>query len=218
MTAHPQAEPLTAPTFPRRAFARLPEVRPLGAVAGLLGTAAIVAMVIEAVRIATAATATPKLLVPSGRHGMPSWMAGVFQGTGSLISIPELVRLILTISVLYVVVLVFSRWIPTWAAFSGATVLIAIFTPAPPLFSTDIFNYVAYARMGTLYHVNPYLHGAASIAADPSVPFTGPKWLRTPTAYGPLFTLISYALVPLGVAGAVGGGKGLPGAAARGCG
>src|ERR671934_88789 len=70
-----------------------------------------------------------------------------------------------------------------------------------PLFSTDIFNYVAYARMGALCHVNPYLHGAAVIAGDPSVPFTGPTWLHTPTAYGPLFTLISYALVPLGVAG-----------------
>src|ERR671934_630262 len=217
MTAHPQTEPLTAPTFPRRAFARLPEVRPLGAVAGLLGTAAIVAMVIEAVRIATAATATPKLLVPSGRHGMPSWMGGVFQGTGSLISINELIRLVLIMSVLYVVVLVFSRWIPTWVASAGVGVLIVMLTLAPPLFSTDIFNYVAYARMGTLYHVNPYLHGAVSIAGDPSVPFTGPKWLRTPTAYGPLFTLISYALVPLGVAGAMWAIKVLTGLAALGC-
>src|SRR5919201_1076768 len=148
---------------------------------------------------------------------MPGWMAGVFQGDGALLSIHELVRLILIISVLYVVVLVFSRWIPTWVAFTGAAVLVAIFTPAPPLFSTDIFNYVAYARMGALYHVNPYLHGAAAITGDPSVPFTGPKWLHTPTAYGPLFTLISYALVPLGVAGAMWAIKLLTGLAALGC-
>src|ERR671934_158598 len=86
-----------------------------------------------------------------------------------------------------------------------------------PLFSTDIFNYVAYARMGALYHVNPYLHGASAIAGDPSVPFTGPTWLHTPTAYGPLFTLISYALVPLGVAGTMWALKALTGLAALGC-
>jgi Glycosyltransferase family 87 len=218
MAAHPQTEPLTAPTLPRRALARLPEVRPLGAVAGLLGTAGIVAMVIEGLRIATAATVTPKLLVPSGRHGMPTWMAGVFRGQGSLLGIHQLIRLVIVISALYAVVLVCSRWIPRWAAIVGAVVLVAVFTLAPPLFSTDIFNYVAYARMGALYHINPYLHGAAVIAGDPSVRFTGRTWLHTATAYGPLFTLISYAFVPLGVGGAMWALKALTGLAALGCG
>jgi len=58
MAAHPQTEQL-ASTFalPRRAF----EV-----VAGLVGTAAIVTMVVAAWRLVTAAPASPKLLVPSG--------------------------------------------------------------------------------------------------------------------------------------------------------
>src|SRR5436305_1834892 len=58
MAAHPQTEQL-ASTFalPRRAF----EV-----VAGLVGTAAIVTMVVAAWRLVTAAPASPKLLVPYG--------------------------------------------------------------------------------------------------------------------------------------------------------
>lgn len=194
--------------FPRHAF----EVT-----AGLVGTGAIVAIAIAAWRLVTAAPATPKLLVPSGRHVMPGWMAGIFLGAGTRLSIHGLITLVIVISVLYLIVLVLSRWIPGWVAIAGAALLVLLFTLAPPMLSTDIFNYVAYARMGALYHVNPYLHGAAAIASDPSVPFTGPTWLHTPTAYGPLFTLISYAFVPLGVAGAMWALKALAGVATLGC-
>ena len=34
---------------------------------------------------------------------------------------------------------------------------------APPLFSSDVFSYAAYARMGAIYDVNPYLHGPSAI-------------------------------------------------------
>jgi hypothetical protein len=211
MAAHPHIPALTAPRLPRRlpaAALQLP--------AALVGTAALAVMVFAASRIATAATVTPKLLVPSGRHGMPAWMAGPFRGLGAPLGIHELVRLIIVMAALYVVVLLCSRWIPAWAAIAGTVVLVAMFTLAPPLLSTDIFNYVAYARMGALYHVNPYVHGAAAILGDPSVPFTGPIWMHTPTVYGPLFTLLSYAFVPLGVAGTMWAIKAATGLAALG--
>jgi alpha-1,6-mannosyltransferase len=217
MAAHPQTEPLSSPGLPRRAFARLGEVRPVGAAVALIGSAAIVVMALVALRLVTAAPANQKLLVPSGRHGMPRWMAGPFQGWNSgRIGFHELNRLIILMAALYVLVLLCSRWIPAWIAIAGAIVLVALFTLAPPMLSTDIFNYVAYARMGTLHHVNPYLHGAIAIAGDPSVPFTGPMWLHTPTAYGPMFTLLSYAFVPLGVAGAMWALKAAAGLAALG--
>jgi Glycosyltransferase family 87 len=190
----------------------------VSAAVALLGTAAMVAMLLVSVRIATAASFDPKLLVPSGRRGLPGWMAGPFHGHGSPLSADGLGRELILFGVLYVVVLVCARWIPGWVAIAGAVALVAVFTLAPPLLSTDIFNYVAYARMGALYHVNPYLHGAAVIPGDPSVPFTGPVWLHTPTAYGPLFTLLSYAFVPLGVAGTMWALKALTGLAALGCG
>jgi alpha-1,6-mannosyltransferase len=183
----------------------------------LLGTAAMVAMLLVSVRIATAATLRTHTLVPSGRKGLPAWMAGPFRGHGSPLGLHELSRLLIWLAVLYVVVLVCARWIPRSIAIAGAIVLIAVWTLAPPLLSTDIFNYVAYARMGVLYHLNPYVHGAAAIVPDPVVRYTGPEWLHTPTAYGPLFTLVSYAFVPLGVGGAMWAFKALAGLAAIGC-
>ena len=53
---------------------------------------------------------------------------------------------------------------------SARTVLMAIAALhavvllAPPLVSTDIFSYQAYARMGALYGINPYLTGPHAIA------------------------------------------------------
>src|SRR5947208_8841380 len=176
MAAHPQTEALRSPGLPRRAFARLGEVRPIRAAVALVGTAAIVVMALVALRLVTAAPANPKLLVPSGRHGMPGWMAGPLHGWNSgRIGFPELNLLLILMAALYVLVVLCSRWIPAWIAIAGAALLVALFTLAPPMFSTDIFNYVAYARMGALYHVNPYLHGAIAIAGDPSVRLTAPR-------------------------------------------
>ena len=52
---------------------------------------------------------------------------------------------------------------------------------APPLLSTDVFSYQAYARMWALYGGNPYLQGPHAIALDPLYPFIGAKWVNTPT-------------------------------------
>jgi alpha-1,6-mannosyltransferase len=71
---------------------------------------------------------------------------------------------------------------------------------APPLLSTDVFSYQAYARMGSMYGSSPYLHGPGAIALDPVYPFIGWKWVTMPTAYGPVFTLFSYILAPLSIA------------------
>lgn len=209
MAVQPHVPTLSAPWLPRRALA---------IAAGALGSVAMAAMALVSLRIVTAATHHSKTLLPSGRHRLPAWMAGPLSGYGSPLGLRELASLLLAMAALYVLVLVCSRWIPAWAAIAGAVVLVALYTLAPPLLSTDIFNYVAYARMGALYHVNPYVHGAAAIMGDPSVPFTGPRWLHTPTAYGPLFTLLSYAFAPLGVAGAMWALKASVGLAALGCG
>jgi alpha-1,6-mannosyltransferase len=69
--------------------------------------------------------------------------------------------------------------------------------------STDVFSYQAYGRMGTIYATNPYLHGPSTILTDPLYPFIGSKWVGTPTAYGPLFTALSYALAHLNISSSV---------------
>ena len=77
----------------------------------------------------------------------------------------------------------------------------------PILFSTDVFSYIAYARMGVLHGLDPYLHGPIRIEGDPIFKYVGEDWLKVATAYGPLYTLLSYPLAVLGLKGAVWGAK-----------
>ena len=71
----------------------------------------------------------------------------------------------------------------------------------PILISTDVFSYIAYARMGVEHGLNPYLHGPVAISDDPVFHYVGHDWSTVATAYGPLYTLLSYPLAPLGVDG-----------------
>ncbi len=79
----------------------------------------------------------------------------------------------------------------------------AIVFAGPILLSTDVFSYIAYARMGVEHGINPYLHGPIAIAHDPIYYYVGQDWKHVATAYGPLYTLLSYPLAPLGVKGAL---------------
>jgi hypothetical protein len=48
--------------------------------------------------------------------------------------------------------------------------------------------------------VNPYLHGPSALPGYPGYPYVSPDWINWASPYGPLFTLITLAVVPLGVA------------------
>ena len=91
-----------------------------------------------------------------------------------------------------------------------------MFLLSPPLEYTDVFNYINYGRMGVVHHLNPYAtlpldepHG------DPAYAISNWHYLRSP--YGQLFTLITYALVPLGVARSLWALKIVRACAAPGC-
>jgi hypothetical protein len=107
------------------------------------------------------------------------------------------------------IVLVRSRSNPVsarWAIGLIAAVQLIVFV-GPVLVATDIFNYVDYARLGVLHGVNPYLHGPAAAAGDPFYPYISADWIRWPTPYGPIFTLLTYPFALLGVDGALWGMK-----------
>jgi hypothetical protein len=89
-----------------------------------------------------------------------------------------------------------------WAIFLLAALQLIVFV-GPVLLSTDVFSYVAYARMGVEHGLNPYTHGPDAIVHDPIYRYVGHDWDRVATAYGPLYTLLSYPLAPLGVVGAL---------------
>lgn len=53
----------------------------------------------------------------------------------------------------------------------------------PVLTSPDVFSYIAYARAGTLYHLNPLTATPLGIRGDAVYRYTG--WVDQPSAYGP---------------------------------
>jgi alpha-1,6-mannosyltransferase len=85
-----------------------------------------------------------------------------------------------------------------WAVIA---VLVVLFACLPPLLSHDVYSYVDYARLGVLHSIDPYVRGPAAAAADPA--FAHVTWPHTTSAYGPLFTLVTYPLAWLPVGAAV---------------
>jgi glycosyl transferase family 87 len=89
---------------------------------------------------------------------------------------------------------------PRWAL--GAIVLVQVLVfLGPPILSADVFGYIDWARMGALHGFSPYTHDSGTVVSDAVYGFV--RWDRYTSPYGPVFTLLSYAFVPLGVGGAL---------------
>lgn len=70
--------------------------------------------------------------------------------------------------------------------------IVALCFIIPPFFSADISAYLLAAKNAFVYHLNPYLTPYAEVKNNPWLQQIGDIWwLKYPTAYGPLFTLIS---------------------------
>jgi hypothetical protein len=63
---------------------------------------------------------------------------------------------------------------------------------SPPLQLTDLFNYLGYARLGAVHHLNPYTHTIAAEAFDPVARLA--TWHNWFSPYGSLFTALTYPL------------------------
>jgi hypothetical protein len=87
-----------------------------------------------------------------------------------------------------------------WAAI---VISVAGFAAAPVLLSHDVYSYVDYARLGVVHGLDPYVHPPLAAPDDPA--FAEVTWTEATSAYGPLFTLLTYPLawLPVGVAVAV---------------
>ena len=167
-------------------------LRALG-VLGLLGMLGTVFL------IAAGAATRPTLYVPARSGGWPGWLAGPFEGLGVGITPDRFQTLTLVMVASYVAVLLAARALSgrmLWATIIAAHLVLLL---GPPLISQDVFGYLGFARLGVLHGLDPYTHFAAQAPGDPVYPFLGWPFQHSP--YGPLFTLGSYALVPLGLAG-----------------
>ncbi len=186
---------------------------------GLLALAAQVGLMIG-LALVVAHRRTP--LAPSmNRGGEVGWLAGPLHYIAPVVpehgwALSTLFSGVLAGTIVcYLLVVWLARRIPREAALGAIGLLHVVFLLAPAFILTDVFNYVDFARLGVLHGINPYTHGAAAAPHDPAFPLT--TWHHMPTPYGPLFTLASYAVVPLGTAGAFWAFKVVTVAASLGC-
>ncbi len=184
---------------------RLPRIREveLGATAGRVALAAIL---LGTIALVAFATAEQSILVPRSYLSFPHWESGplhfLFRGLpndynalniGFSLFVPAM-------TLAYLAAVLAVRTFSMRAIVIVVVALHALLLLAPPLQLTDLFNYLGYARLGAVHHLNPYTHGIASEIHDPVFRFS--SWHRLRSPYGPLFTAISYpiALLPLPVA------------------
>ena len=134
-------------------------------------------------------------------------IAGWLSGVGERLGFRVFLIALLAFSAGYAGMIALARSVSKRWAIALVVALHAIVLIGPILLSTDVFSYIAYARMGVEHGLNPYTHGPIAISHDPIYHYVGPVWKKVDTAYGPLYTLISYPFALLGVNGAVWGMK-----------
>jgi hypothetical protein len=176
------------------------EVAPAAA-ARTLGVMGLGALVAGLVALGASAASGRRFLVPAARGGLPDWLAGPLRGLGVAGSTGRYQALLLVICAAYGLVLACAPAIRPGVLWSGIGFAHVAALAAPPLLSADVFGYLDFARLGVLHGLDPYTHTAAAAVHDAVYPYLGWHDVRSP--YGPLFTLYTYALVPLGVAGAI---------------
>jgi alpha-1,6-mannosyltransferase len=165
--------------------ARRPHPAVLARTAGLVAVAVVAA---TGVLIALAVAAADHLyLVPGLKRAWAGFVVGPLAGAGIAAPLHVFFAELAVMTVAYAAVVALAtrvrlRWIAV-----AVLVLHVAFLLAPPMLSTDVFNYVDVARLGGLYHVDPYVHTPAFRRHDAVYAFV--RWRHAVTDYGPLFTL-----------------------------
>jgi hypothetical protein len=175
--------------------------------AGTIGLLVIVVASLLLVSIA-ASTTHQGVLVPAGYAQddiLPRWIAGPTGFlTGWLDVSAHMQRVLLAAGIplmlaAYLVVIFCAGRLRAGWVLATIVVVNLIFLLAPPLNLTDVFNYLNYGRMEYIYHLNPYTTiPALEPHGDPT--FLLSNWHGLLSPYGPLFTLFTIGLAPLGVA------------------
>ena len=164
-----------------------------------IGIGATLAMPVLGLFICIAGTRTAALLPqPIQLAAQDSGMTGPLTYLGFDLTVGEIVAALLVVLAVYLVAMWFSEHVSPRLIIGSVAAFTVIAVIGPPLFSTDVFSYQAYAQMFAHYHINPYLFGPEKIGIyplpNPLATFIGAKWINTPSVYGPLFTFLSVPL------------------------
>jgi hypothetical protein len=179
------------------------------------GALALLAIVVLSLLIVVIAADRPSGFLPTTHTGfLPRWMAGPLGGLW-----PGLTRdgttlrwlfsgLIVLMYGSYLVALRSARRVPARWVIGAIAAAHVIFLLAPPLALTDVFNYINYGRMEVVHNLNPYTTiPVYEPHSDPSYALS--NWHELLSPYGPIFTLLTFAVVPLGVAASLWALKGI---------
>ncbi|MDQ6751681.1 MAG: hypothetical protein M3Z33_13150 [Actinomycetota bacterium] len=191
---------MATPDFVRVAATRRLEAGRLGREA--LAGAGLAGIVVASFLFVVASASGPFRFVRDGifvHDGLPTWITGPLAGLSGPLTDEGLIVLSGALFGLYLLVLAFADAVrPSWAI-AAIVIVHVLFLLGPPQWLSDAFNYLGFARLGVLHGINPYAHTPAAVPMDSSFQYV--TWPHLTSPYGPLFTLGSYALVPLGLAG-----------------
>jgi alpha-1,6-mannosyltransferase len=126
-------------------------------------------------------------------HQLPTELRGPLHELNLAMSGTEFALLFIAMGVCYLGVLALADSVRLRVGVGAIVALHVVFVIAPPLLSSDIFNYVGYARLQVVHDLNPYVHPLSAAPIDPSYVYVG--WALNTSAYGPLFTI---ATLPIG--------------------
>jgi len=73
--------------------------------------------------------------------------------------------------------------------FTSTLVLGFLCVLMPVLTSSDLFSYIAYARIAVIHHQDPLITRPVAIHSDLIIPYV--YWLNQPSAYGPVWAIIT---------------------------
>jgi hypothetical protein len=187
-------EAQTHPAVLSRSRPRLP-VWDAAARRNAVGVVLLVMVIVTFLLVAGAAAYRAGPLIRN-HYPYPPAMRGPLEGLKLGLGRAEFGVLLGVLTACYVAMVGLAESLTKRMAIGLIVVLHLLFAIAPPLLSSDIFNYIGYARFDVVHHLNPYEFPLLSRPADAVFPFVG--WPRNTTAYGPMFTLVS---LPLGLVG-----------------
>lgn len=173
-------------------MAELPARRRIARAPAWLAAVPLMVLCSMSALIALSAAGTRSYLVPVERRGVRGWIDGPLGGLGFHVTVAQFGLELATMAIAYLAAVVLADRLTGRQIALTVVTTYAIVVVAPPLLSTDVFSYIAYARLGVVHHHNPYEFFPSAAPHDAIYHFV--HWRHQRSAYGPLFTLASYPL------------------------
>jgi Glycosyltransferase family 87 len=158
---------------------------------GALGAIGLAVIALCAVWLpARAAVGGYLLHLPADAH--PAWVEGPLRGLGAIFGPAGPAAFdagVVLMGVAYLAALVGAPAVPWRLVLAAISIATLGATLGPTLVSSDVFGYIAYARLHVVHGLNPYVFAPIAAPHDPILHLV--FWRDATSPYGPLFTIVS---------------------------